>query len=301
MTSKLFPAQRKPLWSWLAAQPRIWFALLTITICSAVAHASPPQLVYVITAGAKGPQFGAVNLTNGHFLPIGKPEPALMVDLVWWKGSLLSLAQSDPYAGDLVRIDPSTGAMSVIGATGLGYNAFSIAAYGGILYLADISGNLYTVDPHTGAATFLAATGMPPDTVTPFTTNSDGTLNLCDQTFYATGGSLYVTLDAFNIDPNTLALDKDPSHISISPALYRINPATGSATLVGPTYFQFGATVALRGRFYGFRLAPTGFANGAPTAFSELFTIDASTGQPTFIRVIDPDAGTIFGAAPILP
>ena len=300
MTRKL-SRTRKPFVSRLAALSMLWIALFAITLLPTAAQAAPPQLVYVVTAGSNGPQFGAVDLGSGRFLPIGKSAPAELSDLVWWKGSLLSLAVSDPYAGDLVRINPRNGSMTVVGPTGLGYNAFSIATVGDVLYLTDFSGNLYTVDARTGGAKFLAATGIPPDTTIPFTTNSDGTLNLCDQTFYAMGGSLYVTFDAFNLDPATLALDKSPSNVSISPALYRINPATGAATMVGPTYFQFGATVALGGSFYGFRLTPTGFAYGAPTAFSVLYTLDVTTGQASFVRVMDPAAGIIFGAAPVVP
>ncbi len=290
---------RKPILPRLAALAKVFAALLALTLFTTAAHAARPQLVYVVTVGANGPQFGAVDIANGGFLPIGKPAPAQLADLVWWKGSLLSLAVSDPYAGDLVRINPADGKLTVIGSTGLGYSAFSIAAFGNKLYLTDFSGNLYTVDPKNGGATFLAATGIPPDSVPPFTTNSDGTLNLCDQSFYALGGSLYVTFDAFNIDPATLALDKSPSNASVSPALYRIDPTTGAASVVGPTYLQFGATVALDGKFYAFRLTPTGFAGGAPTAFNELYTLSVSTGEAQFLRVIDPEAGIIVGAAPV--
>jgi hypothetical protein len=301
MKPALLLATRKLLLSTLATLPKVWLALLAFTLFSAAAHATPPSLVYVVTAGANGPQFGAVDIADGKFLPIGKPAPAELATLVWWKGSLLSLAVSDPYAGDLVQINPVDGEITVIGPTGLGYNAFSLAELKGKLYLTDFSGNLYTVDPQTGAATLFAATGMPSDPEAPFTTNPNGTLNLCDQTFYSRGGSLYVTFDAFNIDPATLVIDKDPSDPSVSPALYRINPSTGEATMVAPTYLQFGASIALGGKFYAFRLSPTGFAGGGPTAFSEIYTLDLSNGQPTFLRIVDPAAGTIFGAAPVIP
>jgi hypothetical protein len=43
----------------------------------------------------------------------------------------------------------------------------------------------------------------------------------------------------------------------------------------------------------------TGFAGGFPQAFSELVTLDLTTGKPSFITNIDLAAGTIFGAAPV--
>ena len=291
----------KPLLSRLATRAKVWTALLALALFSAAAHAAPPGLVYVVTVGAEGPQFGAVDLANGEYLPIGKPAPAELANLVWWKGSLLSLATSDPYAGDLVKINPFDGTVSVIGSTGLGYNAFSLAEVKGKLYLTDFENNLYTVDPHTGAAKLLAATGMPADPQTPFSTNPNGTVNLCDQAIYGLDGSLYATFDSFNIDPVTLVLDKDPADATVSPALYRINPSTGAATLVGPTYLQLGAAVALGGKFYAFRLSPTGFSDEGPIAFSELYTMDLSTGQLKFLRIVDTAAGIIFGAAPVIP
>jgi hypothetical protein len=282
----------------LATLSNALIALLVLTLVPAVANAASPGLVYVVTVTATGPQFGVVDLANGKFLPIGKPEPAALSNLVWWQGSLLSLATSDPYAGDLVRIDPFTGEITVIGATGLGYNAFSLAETRGKLYLTDFSNNLYSVHPHTGAATLIAATGMPPDPSIPFTTNSDGTFNLCDESVYHLDGKLYATFDSFNIDPVTLLFDKDPANATVSPALYRIDPSTGSATLIGPTNLDLGAAVAVDGEYYAFRLSFTGFTAGFPTAFSELVKLDLATGQTKFVRLIDPSAGTIFGAAP---
>jgi hypothetical protein len=81
---------------------------------------------------------------------------------VWWNGSLLSLATSDPLLGYLVKINPATGEITAIGATGLGSNAFSFAKVGGKLYLTDFSNNLYSVDPQTGAATFIGQPGFRP-------------------------------------------------------------------------------------------------------------------------------------------
>jgi hypothetical protein len=51
--------------------------------------------------------------------------------------------------------------------------------------------SLYSVDPRTGVATPIAATGMPPDSNIPFTSNDDGTFDLCDESLYGVGGKLY--------------------------------------------------------------------------------------------------------------
>jgi hypothetical protein len=273
--------------------------LLAFTLSATAARAD--NFAYVVALSSNGPQFGAVELGTGRFVPIGKPEPVQLSNLVWWKGSLLSLAASDPHAGDLVRINPSNGKITVIGATGLGYNAFDLAEAGGKLYLTDFSNNFYSVDPHTGAATLIAATGMPPDPNTPFTSNPDGTFNLCDESLYSVGGNLFATFDSFNVDPVTLLVDKDLVDSTVSPALYRVDPSTGAATLIGPTNLQLGATIAVDGKFYAFRQSFTGFVDGFPQAFSELVSLDLTTGKATFLRIVDPDAGVIFGAAPVVP
>jgi len=297
MTTKVLTAARTAGLSKLVTLTQALLVLLAIALFSAAAKAAP--FVYVVTLAAHGPQFGAVDLGNGRFIPIGRPAPASLANLVWWKGSLLSLATSDPYAGDLVRINPWTGKITVIGSTGLGFNAFDLAEVRGKLYLTDFNNNLYSVDPGSGAATMIAATGIPADPNIPFTTNDNGTLNLCDESFYGVGGKLYATFDSFNIDPNTLMIDESPDDATVGPALYRIEPATGVATLIGPTNLQLGATVDVDGKYYAFRLSVTGFTGGFPQGFSELVTLDLVTGKTTFLRIVDPAAGSIIGAAPI--
>jgi hypothetical protein len=251
----------------------------------------------VVGLGPSGPQFGTVDLASGRCRLIAN-TPETLANLVWWNGSLLSLATSDPLPGYLVKINPATGEVRAIGATGLGFTAFSLAAVNGQLYLTDFSANLYRVDPQTGVATFIRATGMPPDPNVPFTTNADGTFNLCDQSFYGVGGKLYATFDSINVLPTTLEVDKYPADATVSPALYRIDPSTGIATLVAPTYLYLDAFVRVNGTIYAFDGVITGFPGGFPAAFSELETIDLTTGAVTFLRNVDVGAGVIFGAAP---
>jgi hypothetical protein len=262
-----------------------------LTLLRGSAAAQP--LVYVVTANQ---QFGIVDFASGAFQRIGAPTPEPQTNLVWSKsGSLLSLTAF----GNLVRINPGTGETSVVGPTGLGSNAFDLAGVRGTLYATDFSNNIYSVDPGTGAATLLLATGMQPDPNVPFTVNSNGTLNLCDETFYGLGGKLYATFDSFAVNPK----HGDPDFLGITtfvdPSLYQIDPATGAATAIGPTDLHLGAAVEVDGEFYAFKLVITDFADGFPLVYSKLVSLDLETGKTTFIRNIDPAAGAIFGAAPV--
>jgi hypothetical protein len=149
------------------------------------ANAAP--FVYVVTGSQ---QFGTIDLANGHFQSIGSGTPDALSNLVWWHGSLLSLAYTGSDAGDLVKIDPSTGTETVIGQTGLGFNAFQLAEARGQLYLTDFSGNLYSVDAESGVATPTATTGLPPDLEIPDSYNSDRSINLCDEAVYGIAGGV---------------------------------------------------------------------------------------------------------------
>ena len=85
---------------------------LTLALSTAAANADP--LVYIL--GDSG-QFGTMNLSTGSFTPIGPGISVPAGGLVQGSGgNLLTLG----FNGDLNRINPTTGALSVIGATGLG-------------------------------------------------------------------------------------------------------------------------------------------------------------------------------------
>ncbi len=268
----------------LLAQPTL-IASLALVLFAASASA---QSMYVVTINN---QFGTVDLTTGAFHATGNPTPEGQANLVWGpEGSLFSLTSS----GNLEKIDPETGTTTVVGQTGLGYNAFDLAGVRGRLYATDFENNLYTVDPETGVAQFLRATGMPPDPSIPFTSNPDGTVNLCDESLYGVGGQLYATFDSFKIDPVSLAVTT-----AVNPDLYRIDPSSGVATLVGPSALNIGATVEVNGRFYAIHLVPTGWTAFGPQVRSQLFLLDLATGNTTFVTDIDPAAGAIFGAAPV--
>jgi len=274
---------------------RSFFAAVVFVPLAASAGAAP--FVYVVTGSQ---QFGMVDLANGNFRPIGKPTPDLMDDLVWANGTLYSLIGSGNDFGSLAKINTRTGEVTEIGPTGVGFNAFALASVRGKLYLTDINGNLYTVNRETGEATPVGSTSMPPDTNIPFTLNSDGTLNLCDQAFYGIGGELYATLDAFALDLNPTI--PTIAHVFISPALYRIDPASGSASYVAPIELQLLSMVEVDGKTYAFHGVLDGFDRtySFPIAHSELMRLDLQNGTTVKVTDVDPSTGPIFGAAPIL-
>jgi len=75
-----------------------------------------------------------------------------------------------------------------------------------------------------------------------------------------------------------------------SPELYQINPATGVATLVGPTALGLDAAVRVNGAVYGFAYGYTGS--------STVLALNPANGNSTFVADYSPNAFDITGAAP---
>jgi hypothetical protein len=243
--------------------------------------------VYVVTAAQ---QFGVVNLATGAFSQIGSNTPEPSANLVAGpNGTFYSLAIE---SGSLQTINPATGVTKIIGPTGLGAAAFSLGEVNGKLYLTDLSNNFYTINPATGAATLMGPSGVPADPAIPFTMNADGTLNLCDESLYNIGNKLYLTFDAFKIDPATLIITDQ-----VEPALWQIDPLSGMATEIGSTAANLDTLFEADGTVYGVRVVTTGFSAEGPESVNKLVTLNLTNGDTTFLRDIDPSAGPIFGAA----
>jgi hypothetical protein len=273
-------------------------SLIVILVLTFVAAASAAPRAYVVTATQ---QFGVVDLGTGKFTPIGNGTPDAVSNLVWWKGSLLTVTVSGPNIGSLARINPATGEETIIGQTGLGFNIFDLGEAGGKLFVTDLSNNIYSVDPASGVATVMRASGIPPEPGIPLTFNSDGTFNLCDEGLYGVDGKLYATFDSFAIDPNQAPPTR--VHSYVEPALYRINPSTGEATRIARTDWQLSAIVGVDGRFYAFRAVIDGFNFDFdfPISHAEVVTLNLSNGKTTKVTGVDPSIGLILGAAPVLP
>jgi len=290
-------------------RPVARFARLSLVVsfmCSLLAaSASAPPNVYVVTLSQ---QFGTVDLANGQFTPIGSPTPDGMSNLVWWNGSLLSLATTGAHAGYLVKMNPATGDETVLRAITvngepLGFNAFDLAKVGGRLYVTDFSNSLYSVDFATGAATPVGhsggTTGLRPDPNIPFTFNSDGSFNLCDEGLYGFEGKLYATFDSYAIDPTQTPPTR--AHEYMSPYVWQIDPRTGAATFIANTGWQVSAIVGVDGKFYAFEAVLDAFDShhGVPIAHAALVTLDIRTGKTSKVADIVPNPGPIFGAAPV--
>ncbi len=173
-------------------------------------------------------------------------------------------------------VNPATGAISVIGATGLGpalaTAAFATGELNGTVYETDGSNNLYTINTATGTRVkLIGATGLPQ---CPSVTDPD---DIGDEALFAAGGKLYVTFDAFNAITNAVV---------DAPELYQIDPTTGAATLIGPTAFGIDAALQVNGTVYGF------------TAANTVLSLNVANGSTTFVTNYDPNALDITGAAP---
>jgi hypothetical protein len=249
--------------------------------------ASADSMVYVVN----GEQFGTVNLGTGAFQQSGPGTPEGADGLVPGpNGSLLTLA----FTGNLDSINPATGAVSLIGATGLAdcstpaspcgpTAANTLGKLGGTIYATDLNNDLYTVNPLTGAATLIGPTGIPAVPAVPDSTNPDGTFNAFDSTLFGAGGNLYATFDAITINPSPFTVTP-----VISPDLYQINPVTGQATLIGPTALTLGAATDVNGTVHAFI-----------DMSSEVATLNLTNGNTTFVSNFDPAAGVIDGATPV--
>jgi hypothetical protein len=264
----------------------VLLALFTVS-----ANAGP--LVYIVSAGITGAgQFGTVDLTTGAFQQIGPLEPDGYFGLAPGpNGALLSLT----YAGNLDSINPATGVPTRIGATGLGAcvipspscgptSAFSLGTVDGKIYATDFQNDLYGVNPLTGAATLLSnATGLPASPFFLGSQNPDGTLNFADEAIWGSAGYLYITYDAITFD---LVTGQDTS-IVIAPKLYRVDPSTGLAIVIGPTDVGIGGATVVNGTTYAFN-----------DLTGQIATLDLSTGTTNPTGYFDPSAGVIQGASP---
>jgi outer membrane protein assembly factor BamB len=238
---------------------RKWIILLALLSLAASAQAG--TLVYAVSLF--GP-FGTIDVSTGAFNQIGPTLSDPLGGLVLGPNGYLGVSIS----GNLDSINPATGAISIIGATGLGFQADTMTILNGTVYETDLSNNIYTVNTTTGVAQLIGNTGIPPCPPPPLAG---------DESLFTANGNLYETFDT--LDPSTFTPIIDPE-------LYQINSATGQATLIGPTAFAIDAAIDLNGTVYAF------------TADAQVLSLDPATGSTTFLTNYDPSAAIVGGVAP---
>jgi hypothetical protein len=267
--------------------------VLALAFVLSTAAANADDLVYVLGAGG---QFGTVTLSTGSFTPIGPGISVPAGGLVQGSGgNLLTLG----FNGDLNRINPTTGALSVIGATGLGdcslptspcssNSANIIGKVGSNLYATDLANNLYSVNPTTGKATLIGATGIPGLPFIPHAPlpgDPDGSFYIYDEVLFDFNGDLYANFDTGIFDPVTFT----PTTL-VSPELYKINTTTGLATSITPTAFGLGTITNVNGTLYAFDL-PLG----------SVVTLNLADGSISHVSDTDPAVGLVGGATAASP
>jgi hypothetical protein len=265
--------------------------MTSLAFVLATTAANAGALTYVVNISQ---QFGTVDLATGAFQQIGPNTPEGNDGLVAGpNGSLLTLS----FASNLYSINPATGATTLVGPTGLDDCTTPASSCGpasnlmlggldGNIYATDFQNSLYSVNPLSGAATLIGPTGIPAIPFIPGSLNPDGTLNFYDQAIFGAGGKLYATFDAWVFDPGSFSV----VNIAVAPALYKIDPSIGLATLVGPTDLAIGAVAGVNGTYYAFN-----------NLTSQVASLNLANGNTSFVSNYDPAAGPIFGAVAAVP
>jgi len=175
-------------------------------------------------------------------------------------GTLFGLSQRDssPVTNALFRIDPVTGASTLIGQTGMNIIEGDLRfdpSLGVFFAVTDIPGatstrRLFTINPNTGAGTVVGAIAgaFDPSAVA---IDSAGRLLVLDQQTFAADRLLQLdkttaaVISSVNLNVNlggTAGMDFDPVSGVLyvvdgvgTNSLYTLDPSTGTLTLVGPT------------------------------------------------------------------
>ncbi len=241
-------------------------SMASVAMVMFAASASADPIMYTVTVSG---QFGTADAATGAFTQVGPTLADPLGGLVATPSGYLGVS----FAGNLDSVNTQTGAVSVIGATGLGSSALDTAYLNGKIYETDFSGNLYTINATTGVASLIGYTGIPPAPSDP--------ADQCDEAFFTAGGNLYATFDAFN--STTLA-------VVIAPELYQINPITGVAMPQAPTSLHLNAALDVNGVVFAFQ--------GQPSTFTaNVLSLSLATGNTTFISSVTASATPIDGAA----
>ena len=168
----------------------------------------------------------------------------------WADGTWFGCEYSEPLNSNIWTIDETTGAMTLIGASGAGLNGMAYDDTTDTLF--GCSGtHLYTIDKTTGAGTLVGAMGNAGGLMIGMACDNDGNLygeDIGDDSLYSidsTTGSATLIGSFGGIDLNyaqDMAYDKNNDILYLSAltihagnqgSLYSVDVTTGAATLIG--------------------------------------------------------------------
>jgi hypothetical protein len=203
-----------------------------------------------------------MDVTSGAFTVLGTPfeNPS---GLAYVGGTLYGM---DYNAQGLYKVDASTGTGDLVGTLGLSGDLPGIAAAGGNLYALGTLEQLYRVDPATAVPTVVGPTGITPIV----------DLSTVDALTIAGGGdSIYWS--------NRLTTDT-------ADRMYRIDPATGMATFLGPVIGADHLTASgfIDGTFYVFTFAP-----------NNIYSLDLNTLHATLVGTYNGIDVPVFAVAAV--
>ena len=184
-----------------------------------------------------------------------------------------TLFGTDANGGNLITIDQSTGAGTVVGPMSAGVvPALAVDPTTGVMYAGQGAGspNLYTVDPITGAATLVGDTGLGVAAIGDLDFTSDGTLF----------ASVNIVGDGGTGSDHLATIDKSTAAATVIGPFGTCGP--DSCSIDGMEGIAFDSSGELWGS-----LSTRGTA-GTPG----LYTIGTSTGAATFATPIQDVFGT---------
>ncbi|MDQ2775282.1 MAG: PEP-CTERM sorting domain-containing protein [Acidobacteriota bacterium] len=207
-------------------------------------------------------------------------------------GTLVYVVNGPPTgSAQFGTIDLGTGAFNQIGPSTPEGSQGLVQGPNGSLLTLGFSGNLDSINPATGVSSLVGPTGLadcsapPTPPCGPHSSNS----------LASAGGGIYVT--------------------DFANKLYKVNPATGAATLVGPTGIPalpftpltvnpdgtfdaydeglFGANGKLYATFDAFTVNSVTFTTGSVVIAPDLYEIDPTTGVATLIGPTGLNLGAV--------
>lgn len=202
-------------------------AALALTVVAVIAQATP---LY----GADDTLY-SIDSSTGASVAINSGNSAYRLGLAW-NGATNTMYSVGTFDGTLSTVNLTNGATTVVGDSAFGLTGLAFDnSYSNLYSLDGNGGRLVRVNPNDGSAVVIGGGG---NNMLDLSMNSAGvlfgggfggigTFDITTGAFAVIGGSLSWTAIAFDENDQLFGIEIN------SDALYRIDSATGSATLVG--------------------------------------------------------------------